>query len=88
MPDDAEPRGPWPFWWSDPRVRIPTPPGGFRRRRLPKAQRERERRREHEREIRAARLHLAAFSRIGALITGSAVIVAAVLVIALIIAAR
>jgi len=49
---------------------------------------ERERRREHEREIRAARLHLAAFSRIGALITGGAVIVAAVLVIALIIAAR
>jgi len=75
--------------WTRPKpVRIPEPPGGFRRCRKPKAQRQRERRREHDREVRAERLHLAALSRLGAVIVGSAVIVVAVLVIALISAAH
>ena len=75
--------------WARPKpVRIPEPPGGFPRRRKPKAARERERRRVHERGIRAERLHLVALSRAGAIIMGSAVIVAAVLVIALIVAAH
>jgi hypothetical protein len=75
-------------WTFPKKVRAPEPPGGFRRRRKPKAQRERERRREHQREIRAERLHLAALSRVGAVITGSAVIVAAALIVALIVAAH
>jgi len=84
MRDDN--RTPWFYipWRGPPPVRAPEPPGGFRRRRKPKAQRERERRREHEREVRAARLHLVALSRVGAVIMGGAVIVVAILVIALI----
>ena len=81
--DDDGGLGFLPWTWPKP-VRAPDPPGGFPRRRPPKASRKRERQREQERERRAERLHAAALSRIGVVIAGSAVIVAAILVIALI----
>jgi hypothetical protein len=82
MRDDGDPRAPWPFWWSDPRIRIPTPPGGFRRPRKPKAAGGRRRQREAE----TAQLRLAGIFRAGTAVIGAAVVVVAILVIALIIA--
>ena len=82
MREDADTRGSWPFWWSDPRIRIPTPPGGFRRARKPKAAGGRQRQREAE----AAQLRLVGIFRVGTAVVGAAVVVVAILVIALIIA--
>jgi hypothetical protein len=84
MRDDGDPRAPWPFWWSDPRVRIPTPPGGFRRPRKPKAVGGRQR----QREAQSAQRRLAAIFRVGAAIIGAAVVVAAILVVILIVQAH
>ena len=82
MREDADPRGSWPFWWSDPRIRIPTPPGGFRRPRKLKAAGGRQRQREAE----ASQLRLAGIFRVGTAVVGAAVVVVAILVIAPVIA--
>ena len=78
MREDADTRGSWPFWWSDPRLRIPTPPGGFRRPGKPKVAGGRQR--QHEAE--AAQLRLAGIFRVGTAVVGAAVVVVAILVIA------
>ena len=80
MRDDDDPRAPWPFWWSDPRVRIPAPPGGFRRPRKPRAVTPRQ----HQREVEVAQRRLAGIFRAGAAIMAAAVVVVAILVVVLI----